>query len=105
MRHSPIGLSRCDACRLLCGDAQGAIGSWVQVLACVPAFGLEAVLVAAELVLESGPISLEHVRNVLSRLTEPSPAPRLATTLAVQEEPRADAGRYDRWQTLEVGDE
>jgi hypothetical protein len=77
----------------------------VQVLACVPAFGLEAVLVAAELVLESGPISLEHVRNVLSRLNEPSPAPRLATTLALQEEPRADAGRYDRLQTLEVGDE
>src|SRR5690606_10938722 len=39
-----------------------------EVLACVPRHGLEAVLVAAELILESGNTSAEHVKNVLSRL-------------------------------------
>lgn len=80
----------------------------VQVLACVPTFGLDAVQVAAELVLESGPPSLEHVRNVLSRLNEPAPVATIETALTLREEPRADAGRYDRLQTprmVEVGDE
>ena len=49
-----------------------------QVLAQVPTAGLEAVLVAAELALESGPpsgrVSLEHVVNVLGRLNA-APAP------------------------------
>jgi hypothetical protein len=40
-----------------------------QVLAAVPKFGLEAVRVAVELVLESGAVSAEPVLNV------PSPAP------------------------------
>lgn len=39
-----------------------------QVLAAVPRFGLESVLVAVELVLESGRASAEHVLNVLTRL-------------------------------------
>ena len=47
-----------------------------EVLAAVPLAGLEAVLVAVELVLEgaapSGSISAEHVRNVLARLTTPA---------------------------------
>jgi hypothetical protein len=77
----------------------------VQVLACVPTFGLEAVQVAAELVLDSGPPSLEHVRNVLSRLNEPAPLATIETALVLREEPRADAGRYDRLQAVEVGDE
>ena len=77
----------------------------VQVLACVPSFGLEAVLVTAELVLESGPPSLEHVRNVLSRLNEPAPQATIETALKLREEPRADAARYDRLQTLGVSDE
>lgn len=34
-----------------------------QVLAAVPTSGLEAVLVAVELVLESGAVSAEHVLN------------------------------------------
>lgn len=36
-----------------------------KVLAAIPAHGLEAVLVAVELVLESGVPSVEHVLNVL----------------------------------------
>jgi hypothetical protein len=43
-----------------------------QVLAIVPEAGLDAVLVAVELALESAPpsgrVSVEHVRNVLARL-------------------------------------
>ena len=67
-----------------------------EVLACVPRHGLEAVLVAAELILESGNTSAEHVKNVISRLNEPSAPRSMHTALRVEEEPIADAGRYDR---------
>jgi transposase len=66
-----------------------------EVLACVPEHGLEAVQVAAELILESGNCSPEHVKNVLSRLKQPPLPDALDTALAVNEAPLADAGRYD----------
>ena len=53
-----------------------------QVLAIVPTAGLDAVLVAVELVLEStrrGRVSVEHVLNVLARLNA-APAPESAAT-------------------------
>jgi transposase len=81
----------------------GGDRAMVQVLACVPVFGLEAVLVAAELVLESGNTSVEHVRNVLSRLHEPTPAAPLETALQLAEEPVADTSRYDRLYPQESG--
>jgi transposase len=66
-----------------------------QVLAMVPRAGLEAVLVAVELVLESGMVSIEHVLNVIARLQqEPMPA-TVETTLKLRQAPRADTGRYD----------
>lgn len=43
------------------------------VLAAVSLHGLEAVLVAVELALESGRVSGEHVSNVLARLASPVP--------------------------------
>ena len=71
-----------------------------EVLAAVPQAGLEAVLVAVELVLEaaapSGSISAEHVRNVLARLTTPAAPEQAETTLQLSEPPRADTARYDR---------
>jgi transposase len=70
-----------------------------QVLAAVPAHGLEAVLVAAELALESGRPSADHVLNVLARLKEGVPcAADIVTNAALQlrEQPRADVQRYDR---------
>jgi hypothetical protein len=67
-----------------------------EVLACVPKHGLEPVLVAVELILESGNTSAEHVKNVLSRLSEAPPPEIVETTLTVEEPPIADAGRYDR---------
>jgi len=46
-----------------------------QVLAAVPTAGLEAVLVAVDLVVESGALSAEHVLNVVARLNAvPVPA-------------------------------
>ena len=45
---------------------------------------------AVELVLESGVVSLEHVRNVIGRLNaEPAPE-RVETTLTLKEAPKAD---------------
>ena len=73
-----------------------------QVLAAVPVHGLEAVLVAAELALEAGRPSAEHVLNVLARLKEPTPtvAPvPAAGTPSLREEPRADVQRYDGLRT------
>ena len=77
-----------------------------QVLARVPASGLEAVLVATARVLEatapSGRISLEHGVNVMGRLqTGPQPA-QVTTALTMADPPRADTARYDR---LRVTDE
>ena len=66
-----------------------------QVLAAVPTAGLDAVLVAVELVLESGVVSAEHVINVLGRLNA-APAPEPAqTTLRLNAPPQANSGRYD----------
>ena len=65
-------------------------------VACVPRHGLEAVLVAAELIVESGNTSAEHVKNVISRLKDPATPKTVETALQVEEEPIADAGRYDR---------
>jgi hypothetical protein len=71
-----------------------------QVLALVPGAGLDAVLVAVELALESAPpsgrVSIEHVLNVLGRLNA-APVPQaVATSLQVKTPPLADPGRYDR---------
>jgi hypothetical protein len=73
-----------------------------QVLALVPKVGLESVLVAVDLVLESGLVSVEHVLNVIGRLNQvPLPA-SVPTTLTVKEAPTADTGRYDRLRRPEA---
>ena len=66
-----------------------------QVLAAVPTAGLEAVLVAVELVIESGALSAEHVHNVVARLRA-SPVPQsVQTTLELVDTPLANTARYD----------
>ena len=66
-----------------------------QVLAAVPIAGLDAVLVAVELVIESGVLSAEHVLNVLARLNA-SPVPvGVETSLQLTEAPVANTDRYD----------
>ncbi len=66
-----------------------------QVLAAVPTAGLDAVLVAVELVIESGALSAEHVLNVLARLNSSPPPPCVETSLQLKEAPLANTGRYD----------
>ena len=66
-----------------------------KVLAAVPKHGLESVLVAVELVLESGNPSAEHIENVLHRLKSTPPPTPVETELTLNEEPVADTGRYD----------
>ena len=66
-----------------------------QVLATVPTAGLDAVLVAVALVIESGALSAEHVENVLARLNA-SPLPAcVETSLQLNEVPLANTSRYD----------
>ncbi|MCT7046523.1 IS21 family transposase, partial [Salmonella enterica subsp. enterica serovar Soahanina] len=55
-----------------------------QVLAAVPVAGLDAVLVAVELVLEAGTLSAEHVLNVVARLTATEPPPSVETHLQLK---------------------
>lgn len=73
-----------------------------QVLAAVPTAGLDAVLVAVELVLESKAVSAEHVHNVLARLNaEPKPA-SIETVLQLSDPPRANTSRYDSLRSDQV---
>ena len=66
-----------------------------QVLNCVTSHGLEAVLVAAELVIETGALSAEHILNVLARLSGAVAPETVASCLLLKELPAADTGRYD----------
>jgi transposase len=79
-----------------------------QVLALVPTAGLEAVLVAVELAVESSPpsgrVSAEHVINVLARLNAaPRPA-NVITSLQALRAPIADTARYDRLRRIKEAD-
>ena len=94
---APLNLLRLGLLRRVGGDRVMA-----QVLAAVPTSGLEAVLVAVELVLESGALSAEHILNVLARLNA-SPAPAsAATSLHLQEAPRANTERYDSLRAVDA---
>jgi transposase len=73
-----------------------------QVLCAVPKAGLEPVLVAVDLVLESGAISAEHILNVLSRLNSATLPEEVETTLQIKEAPLANTGRYDTLRQMEV---
>ena len=70
-----------------------------QVLAVVPQAGLDAVLVAVEVLLEgatpNGGISVEHVRNVLARLSSPPMPQQAETSLQLSQVPLANTARYD----------
>ena len=73
-----------------------------RVLASVPQHGLESVLVAVEIVLESSVLSAEHVENVLSRLNHPARTDlSVDTDLIVSDVPLADPERYD---ALRIGE-
>ncbi len=84
-----------------------------QVLAAVPVHGLEAVLVAVELALETDKPSGEHVLNILARLKSQTPDAHLQTLgeamalqlaaclpLKLSQEPLANVDRYDDLRNL-----
>ena len=73
-----------------------------QVLATVPKAGLETVLVAVDLVLESGVLSVEHIHNVIGRLNQAPVPMSVETTLELKQAPIADTGRYDTLRGTEV---
>jgi transposase len=86
---------------------QGGDRVMAQVLSAIPLHGLDAVLVAAELALESGRPSGEHVLNVLGRLKGAPPQENvLSIPLVLREEPVANVARYERLRTTsqEVND-
>ena len=66
-----------------------------RVLAAVPTAGLDAVLVAVDLVIESGVLSAEHVENVLTRLHASPPPACVETSLQLSVPPLANTSRYD----------
>ncbi len=67
-----------------------------QVLSAVNLHGLEAVLVATELALQTGRVSAEHVLNVIARHKEPRPARvEISTPLQLNTPALANLERYD----------
>ncbi len=84
----------------------GGDRAMAQVLALVPGLGLEAVLVAVELALQSAPpsgrVSVEHVHNVLARLNEAARPTNVTTALAAKTPPEANTARYDTLRAVEA---
>lgn len=76
-----------------------------QVLSAIAASGLEAVLVAVELALESGVTSAEHILNVIARLRADPRPPCVETSLQLKEAPQANTDRYDSLRLSAVSPE
>jgi len=85
--------------RTLSPKREGGYRVMARGLGGVPQGRGGGVLVAVDLVLESGNPSAEHVENVLNRLKAAEPPASVETHLEVSEEPIADAGRYDSLRT------
>ena len=79
---------------------------FVDILAMVPLYGLEAVAGACDQALLSGSVTRDRVLNLLSRAhEEPTPeAIETPTHLQLREPPLADCARYDAFRrTLSHG--
>lgn len=94
-KEMPEALLKLQVALLRC-ERQTGSRLMAQVLAAVPVHGLDAVLVAVELVLESGVHTAEHVLNILSRLNQQLAQPNVTTELTLKEEPIADTARYEQ---------
>ena len=80
----------------------GGDRAMAQVLSAIPLQGLETVLVAVDLALESGRPSGEHVMNILARLKDaPTQDNILNPPMVVSEEPVANVSRYERLRTTD----
>lgn len=72
-----------------------------QVLSAIPVHGIEEVLVAVEIALESGHPSGEHVLNVLGRLkNHVTPETVLVPPLNLRVEPQANVSRYETLRNI-----
>ncbi len=81
----------------------GGDRAMAQILSTIPIQGLETVLVAVELALESGRPSGEHVMNILARLkSAPSQDNILNPPVLISEEPAANVSRYERLRASDV---
>ena len=76
-----------------------------QVLAAVPIAGLEAVLVAVDLAMETGAVSAEHVLNVIGRLKSAPEIEQVETKLILSEVPLANTQRYDSLRAVAAGED
>ena len=80
----------------------GGDRAMAQVLAIVPGVGLDAVLVAVELALESAPpsgrVSVEHVQNVLARLNAAPRPGNVSTALLVPWGPCCRGHQHTRYR-------
>lgn len=77
-----------------------------QVLTAIPLHGLEAVLVAVDLALQTGRASGDHVINLLSRLQESrtTVVDAVHTPMQLQRPSQADVHRYDRLRNSSEAD-
>ena len=80
----------------------GGDKTMAQVLNCVSSHGLQEVLVAVELLIESGVLSTEHVLNVLARLTAPPVPEMVDSSLHLEEAPVANTSRYDSLRSVQA---
>jgi hypothetical protein len=65
--------------------------------------GLDAVLLAVELVLKRGSLSAEHILNVVVRLTAAEPPSTVETHLQLKEAPVANTARNGRLRSQAEG--
>ena len=72
----------------------------VDILACVPVYGLEAVASACNEALSCGSVSRDVVINLLTRTQQEPPAQAIdiPTHLQLKQPPLADCSRYDRFR-------
>ena len=72
----------------------------VDILACVPRYGLKAVAEACDAALSDGSVSRDVVLNHLARSEEPAPVEPIDTPahLELKAPPVADCARYDRFR-------
>ena len=82
----------------------GGDKTMAQVLNCVSSHGLESVLVAVEMVIESGVLSTGHVLNVLARLNVAPVPESVESSLHLKEAPVANTGRYDSLRSVDSTD-
>ncbi|MBF0245372.1 MAG: hypothetical protein HQL31_08880 [Planctomycetes bacterium] len=88
----PEGLARVRRELLRKGDFEK---QFVGILSEVMIHGLANVVATCELALEEGPVSMDLVRSLLSRLTEPAELPDIEARLQLKAEPSSDCSLYD----------